>query len=199
MTSRRALIGLAVLASAAALAWALIAGLSWMLETPATPAGDPAVVQPAAPPPAEDAAVPRIRVTLFFGSPDGSHLVPVEREVPLGEGVVAQARTIVEAQIAEAPPDHLVSTIPEGTALRGLYLAGSREMFVDLDSTIRSTHPGGSMNEIATIYTIVNAVTVNLPEVAQVQILIDGREVDTLAGHVDLRRPLRKNEALIQQ
>ena len=27
--------------------------------------------------------------------------------------------------------------------------------------------------------------------------LVDGREADTLAGHVDLRRPLRKNEALI--
>ena len=26
-----------------------------------------------------------------------------------------------------------------------------------------------------------------------VQILVDGREVDTLAGHVDLRRPLERN------
>jgi hypothetical protein len=26
-----------------------------------------------------------------------------------------------------------------------------------------------------------------------VQILVDGREVDTLAGHVDLRNPLSKN------
>ena len=30
------------------------------------------------------------------------------------------------------------------------------------------------------------------------QILIGGQEADTLAGHVDLRRPLRKNESLIQ-
>ena len=27
---------------------------------------------------------------------------------------------------------------------------------------------------------------------------VGGREADTLAGHVDLRRPLRKNDALIQ-
>ena len=27
----------------------------------------------------------------------------------------------------------------------------------------------------------------------RVQILIDGKEVDTLAGHVDLRRPLAKS------
>jgi hypothetical protein len=34
---------------------------------------------------------------------------------------------------------------------------------------------------------------VNLPAIARVQILIDGKESDTLAGHVDLRHPLHKN------
>ena len=33
----------------------------------------------------------------------------------------------------------------------------------------------------------------NLPAITRVQILIDGKEVDTLAGHVDLRHPLHKN------
>jgi hypothetical protein len=36
-------------------------------------------------------------------------------------------------------------------------------------------------------------LTVNLPAITGVQILIDGHEVDTLAGHVDLRHPLQKN------
>jgi hypothetical protein len=44
-----------------------------------------------------------------------------------------------------------------------------------------------------TIYTIVHALTFNLPAVTAVQLLVDGKEVDTLAGHVDLRRPLSKN------
>ena len=29
--------------------------------------------------------------------------------------------------------------------------------------------------------------------ISRVQILVDGKEVDTLAGHVDLRHPLEKN------
>jgi hypothetical protein len=49
-----------------------------------------------------------------------------------------------------------------------------------------------------TVYTIVNALLTNLPNLQEVQLLIGGREADTLAGHVDLRRPLRKNEGLIQ-
>ena len=40
---------------------------------------------------------------------------------------------------------------------------------------------------------IVHALTFNLPAVTSVQLLVDGKEVDTLAGHVDLRRPLSKN------
>ena len=61
-----------------------------------------------------------------------------------------------------------------------------------------SGHPGGSLNELLTVYALVNAVTANLPAVKRVQILVDGKEVDTLAGHVDLRRPLAGNEGLVR-
>lgn len=197
MTSRRLAIALLVVALLGALAWAVTIGLSRALESPPPPEAGEA---PAAEEPAPGApAVARINVKLFFASENGERLVAVEREVPLGEDVVAQARAILEAQLAEPPPSTLGATIPEGTTLHGLYLSDRGEMFVDLDGAIRGRHPGGSMNELLTVYTIVNAVTVNLPNISQVQLLIDGHEVDTLAGHVDLRRPLRKNEQLIQQ
>ena len=48
------------------------------------------------------------------------------------------------------------------------------------------------------MYTFVNALTTNLPAVTAVQVLVDGKEVDTLAGHVDLRRPLAGNLAWVQ-
>jgi len=51
---------------------------------------------------------------------------------------------------------------------------------------------------LLTVYAIVNAVTANLSSVERVQILIDGKQVDTLAGHVDLRRPLAKNLTWVQ-
>jgi hypothetical protein len=178
------------------LGWALMAGLSRALRS--NPAAAPAAdAQPAQPAPGSAAAVPKIKATLFFGSEDGRSLVPVEQEIPLAEGKVAQARVLIEAQLATTPPAPLASTVPAGSKLRGLYVSDKNEAFVDLDATVRTNHPGGSMNELFTVYTIVNAVIANLPDVQSVQLLIDGREVDTLAGHVDLRRPLRKNDALI--
>jgi len=181
---------------AVGLGWALMAGLSRALRS--NPAPAPAAdAQPAQPAPGTAPAVPKIKATLFFGSEDGRSLVPVEQEIPLAEGKVAQARALIEAQLATTPPAPLASTVPAGSKLRGLYVSDKNEAFVDLDATVRTNHPGGSMNELFTVYTIVNAITTNLPEVQGVQLLIDGREVDTLAGHVDLRRPLRKNDALI--
>jgi hypothetical protein len=195
MNRRRVIVGAIIGIVSVALGSALMWGLSRVLrDTEPAPAAEQPAPQ-ANPPPAP--AVPRIKATLFFGSEDGRLLVPVEQEIPLAEGTVAQARALVEAQLVAAPPAPLVATVPEGTRLRGLYVSEKNEAFVDLDATVRDRHPGGSLNELFTVYTIVNAIITNLPDVQNVQLLIDGREVDTLAGHVDLRRPLRKNEFLV--
>jgi len=175
----------------------LFTGLSRLLSRPA-PAGippDQVLTQP--PTPAAAPAVPKIKATLYFASEDGLHLVPTEREVPLAEGPVAQARSILEAQLSAEAQAPLISTIPKGAALRGVFVSERNEVFVDLDPAIRAAHPGGTDRELMTVYAIVNAVLTNLPNLQEVQILIGGQEVDTLAGHVDLRRPLRKNDALI--
>ena len=179
-----ALAGIAVGGAAAA---TLV--LSRWLATGETPA---AVDAPVAP------AEPRIKVRLFYVSDDGQRLVAAEREVPFAEGTLEQARRIVEAQL-EQPPAPLVSAIPKGTTLRSVFLTQSSEAFVDLSREVSASHPGGALNEILTVYSIVDALTTNLPALSGVQILVDGHEVDTLAGHVDLRRPLGKSTSWIEE
>jgi hypothetical protein len=178
-------------------AFAVMTGLSRLLSRPAP--GTPVEAPPSvvAPPETAAAAVPKIKATLYFASEDGLSLVPTEREVPLAEGAVAQARAILEAQLTAEAPAPLVSTIPKGAALRGIFVSDRDEVFIDLDPAIRTAHPGGTEAELMTVYTIVNAVLTNLPKLQEVQILIGGQEADTLAGHVDLRRPLKKNDAIV--
>ena len=154
---------------------------------------------PAAPQPAgatatagSTAAARKITATLYYVSDDGMSLVGVQREVPFGESVLDQARQIVDAQLSPAPAP-LVSAIPQGAALRALYVTDRGDAFVDLSAEARKMHSGGALDELFTVYSIVNALTTNLPAVTRVQILVDGKEVDTLAGHVDLRHPLQKN------
>ncbi|HXH05089.1 MAG TPA: GerMN domain-containing protein [Vicinamibacterales bacterium] len=147
--------------------------------------------QPSVPAEAAPAPPPARRITarLFHVAENGLELAAVEREVPYAESTAAQARLLVEEQLKPPPPPY-ASAIPPGTRLRALFITSSGEAFVDFSGEIAAAHPGGSREELFTVYAIVNAVTANLPAVSAVQILVDGREVDTLAGHVDLRRPL---------
>jgi hypothetical protein len=162
--------------------------------------------EPAAPPEAASntsSTAPRetahITATLFFGAPDGQTLVPVRRDVPLAPTVVEQGRQILTAQLTAEPPSSSISVVPAGTTLRAFYVTERGDAFVDLSSDVVSGHPGGSLNELLTVYAIVNVVTANLPAARRVQILVDGKEADTIAGHVDLRRPLTRNDSLVSE
>ncbi|SRR5258706_10938798 len=139
----------------------------------------------------------KIKARLFYVSEDGTRLTGVEREIVYGEGPAAQAQLIVNAQLTPVAAP-LLSAVPPGTTLRALYLSAKGEAYVDLSREVVTAHGGGSLDELLTVYTIVNALTSNLPAVTTVQVLVDGKEVDTLAGHVDLRRPLARNLELVE-
>jgi len=191
MTLRRLALILVVMAASAAVGWMLSVGVSrW--TRPAS-SGRTATVAPAQP------AQPgrRIKARLFYVAEDGARLTAVEREVPYAESAIEQAKEIVNAQMAPVV-EPLVSAVPPGTTLRALFVTGDGQAYVDLSSELSRAHPGGSLNELLTIYTLVDVLTANLPAVNAVQILIDGKAVDTLAGHVDLRRPLMKNLDLVE-
>jgi spore germination protein GerM len=187
MMPRRNLAIGALIVLAGVATWVLFIGLPRWYAARNTPGA----ATTAAPGGATTAAVRKITATLYYVAEDGMTLTPVQREVPFGATVAEQARAIVEAQLAAAPPQ--VSAIPPETKLRDVYVTERGDAFVDLSGEVIAKHPGGSLHEIFTVYTLVNALTVNLPAVTRVQILVDGKEVDTLAGHVDLRHPLSKN------
>lgn len=140
----------------------------------------------------EGEATGRIRATLYYVAEHGLHLTAVDADVPYGATPSEQARALVEAQLGAAPPP-LAQSIAEGTKVRQIFVAEDGTAFVDLSGEAVANHRGGSLDELFAVYAIVNAITVNLPAVKGVQILIDGQEVDTLAGHVDLRHPLSRN------
>ena len=171
------------------LAW----GVTSLLERLTARDDVAAVTAPAVP----AAETPHIAVTLFYATPEGDALVPIRRDVPLANGLVPQGREILNAQLQPPPAPH-VSAIPAGTTLRAFYVSEKGDAFVDLGG-ISAAHPGGSLTELLTVQAIVNAVIANLPAIQRVQILVDGKEVDTIAGHVDIRRPLTRDAALIRQ
>lgn len=188
MKRRYLFTGSAIVLGALAAWWILFVGVPRFSRGRSQP--PPETAQ--APAPATAAAQRKITATLFYITEDGIALQGVQREVPFGERVDEQARHIITAQIA-APSGPLASAIPTGTTLRALYVSERGEAFVDFSKEISAQHTGGALDELFTVYAVVNALTVNLPAISRVQILIDGKEADTLAGHVDLRHPLSQS------
>ena len=130
--------------------------------------------------------------TLYYVAADGRGLVRREIDVPYGADPLSRARIIAERQL-ESAPWPLLSPFPQGTRLRAVYRTDDGALFVDLSGEVTAEHSGGSLNELLTVYALVNALATNVAGVDAVQILVDGREVDTLAGHIDLRQPLTPN------
>jgi hypothetical protein len=182
------IVGMAL--AAAAVVWVVFIGVPRWVARRAASAQTPANVSA----PVAELPTRKIKARLYFVAEDGLRLVATDQDVEYGEGLVEQAKRIVEAQLRPAP-EPLASPIPAGTKLQALYLTDAGDAYVDLSPEVSSAHPGGSLNETFTVYAIVNALTTNLPRVTAVQILVGGHEADTLAGHVDLRRPLQPSTA----
>ena len=193
MARRVAIAGtLAVMVLFAATVFVARRGFPAVSRTTTARSAAPAAAAPVPAPPGR-----KIKARLFYVSEDGTRLTGVERDVPYGDGAAAQAQEIIKAQLAP-PAAPLLSALPAGTTLRALYLTSNGAAYVDLSREVVNAHSGGSLDEMLTIYSIVNALTMNLPAVTSVQVLVDGKEVDTLAGHVDLRRPLTKNVSWVE-
>jgi len=140
--------------------------------------------------PAFEATAPRKKVLLFFASAEvDGRLETEERDIYASEEITLEAKQILVALIKGSLSGHLPA-LPSETRLREVYWAEAGLLVVDVTGEARVRHPGGITGEVSSIYSVVNSLTYNLPAVSKVQILIDGAEADTLAGHIDLRRPL---------
>jgi len=139
----------------------------------------------------------RARAHLYFSDADHRFLTAEDRTLAQPDSVVERARSIVYALI-DGPKGPLTPTIPAETKLLALYVTQDGIACVDFDRAISEKHPGGSLSELLTIFSIVNTLALNIPEIEAVKILIEGHETKTLAGHIDIRFPFRPNMLMIK-
>jgi hypothetical protein len=136
-------------------------------------------------------------VQLFFASKEKFSLAVETREIKGEKSSVQQEVYRALSELVKGPAhDDLSSTIPAGTKLRSFYLDKNGVGYADFSKELIKNHQGGSFGELLTIYSIVNTVTKNFPQIHQVKLLIDGLEVETLKGHLDMRRAFSFNESL---
>jgi hypothetical protein len=180
-------------------------------EAPTEDATPPATGQPAAAPadagngspvsggPAAAPTEPNHReVVLFFQRAEDDSLGPERRKILLTTSIADQARQILGELAAGPETEGLLPTVPRRTTVLGVYIDRAGTLFVDLSEEFVSMHRGGSSEELATILSIVDSLTYNLPEIRRVRFLVGGEERDTLKNHLDLRSAYLKDMSIVR-
>jgi len=140
---------------------------------------------------------PPLNVKLFFPSANTDPLLMAEDFTIFKSGQVGNRAKQILQYLQEGPhADGLVPSLPTDAKVQDLFISEQGTAFVNFSNTLETNHPGGILNELATIYSIVNSLTYNLPEIKEVKILIGGVEKETLAGHCLLLLPFTMDLSL---
>lgn len=146
------------------------------------------------PVPVETAPAP---VTLLIANDTDGSLSPIERQLALPVEPTTRARTLLNdlfAAYAEPASPHPLAAV---SAVNDVFLlplpaapasSAARLAVINLNGEFVDHHPSGILVETLTLLSILGTLHANLPQIAQVQFLVDGRPRETLAGHADLTR-----------
>lgn len=151
------------------------------------------------PPKKDDVARKREKreVVLYFSDVNERFLLPEKRYIPKEENPEAQAREIVKA-LLDGSKAKLVNTFPPKVTLDSVKIDRDRQIaYVSFDNTLLQLHPGGSASEMATIYSLTNSLIRNVSGIKMVKLLVAGKEVESIRGHIDTKKPFSMNKDIL--
>ena len=134
-------------------------------------------------------AIPGEELSIWFASRQEDALVSERRRVPPSLIPFDRAKASLQELIA-GPKTDASPTVSVEVKIRELFIDDQGTAYIDFSEALSQTHPGGPWAEMLTLRSILQTLVANVPQIKRVQILIEGREVETLAGHIDIRRPL---------
>ncbi|MBI3583245.1 MAG: GerMN domain-containing protein [Nitrospinae bacterium] len=143
-------------------------------------------------------------IILYFSSNNEEYLVPEVRQIILRGHIEGQILEVIKELIKGSTVQQtnngkgLINVIPDGVRVNGARLEEDGTLFVDFSKELKERHPGGSWAEMLTIYSIVDTIIKNFPDIKRVKILIEDEEIETLAGHIDTRLPLTENKDIVR-
>ena len=176
---RHLVIGFSILL-AAALGLSLYA---WhMRKNAAVPAAAAVDTRPLAPP----VTGPSERVVLFVARDDDGTLRGESAQIPMPSGRQQRAEELLRALLSIYLDKNSPHRLGAGAEIRSVYLVDPGVAVIDVNSAFADTHRSGVLVEQLTVASLIQTVSVNIPNLLEVKILVDGKQRDTLAGHADL-------------
>ncbi len=126
-------------------------------------------------------------ITLFVSDASGS-LTRAIREIEKRDDLLEEVTQAITLLI-QPDADARNLALPEGTTALNVFLSNGGILYLNMNRNLQDRHVGGLAAEAATVTALVNTVLLNFQEIKHVQILVEGAEIETLAGHIDCRKP----------
>ena len=136
-------------------------------------------------------------VLLYFSDREDEYLVGEKREILKRDKVDEEAKEAI-IELIKGPKGKFVPTLPLRTKLLTLRVNDKGVAEVNFNKALSKDHPGGSSAEMMSVYSIVNSLILNFPQIKKVKILIEGKTGETIAGHLSLDQPISSKPDLIR-
>jgi hypothetical protein len=133
---------------------------------------------------------------IYFSDPQERFLMPEKRYVIKENDIAAQTKEIVKA-LLEGSKVGLVNTFPAGVVLIDVKVGEAGIAFVNFSKNMIKKYQGGSTAEMATIYSLTNSITQNIPSIKKVKILVEGKELSSIKGHISTQKAFSPDLELI--
>lgn len=121
----------------------------------------------------------------IFWAAGADRVAPVEVDLPLSHDAVQRAKQVLH-ELVDDPPTAQQRTLPPDVAVVGFYILTDGTAVADFSSALASETPSGILSERLAVDSIARTLEANVAGLRRLKILIQGQEVETLAGHLDL-------------
>ena len=142
--------------------------------------------------PAEQMVLPgqedTFTVRLYY--PVNNRIETTEKTVPRRTRTSSIAEAVID-EYFRLPLGTTGSVIPANVKLLGLYRDAQQILYIDLSDEVRRNFHADAIAEYLLLRGLYQTVTANVPDIADIKVLVEGKEIDTLGGHMSLRYPLR--------
>jgi Sporulation and spore germination len=125
-------------------------------------------------------------VALFVPNDLDGVLVRSDVSVSVPTDPSGRAREILRTLVTACQAKDSTHPLPPDADIKDVFLPSANLAIINANAAFADGHRSGVLVEELTIAAFARTLAVNMPDIKQFKLLIDGKERETLAGHADL-------------